>query len=1374
MNGKLLVLMLWALTSCWVVLAQGDADWWNSRWRFRTSVVRPAPYPDGAARPVEVALDFPLLLQRAGVAGEFDPGSVRVVQPGAGAATAQIPCIQRTEPDPRTGRPLSYLAWITEPGPDRLGRFDVYFETTDRGISAPAYDADRLPPENLLSNPGFEEGLTGWAIEPAGVAAVGACEHTTDRQSLQVGLREWHQEDGADGRTVTISQDVDARDFAGQEMVFECDLLAERAAYGLPVCIELQQFRADGSRIPECAVEPRWLTLELAQGQLVQFRQRGRFNPEAATVRVSIRMRCYVIDADTGEWIEGPESAFTAWLDRVVLRPGERWPWPEATNAGFVAGAIPSAPLNRGFEFTGQRRLGFNGGSEATMTAGAGDHGPQAVHWGLQQGTLELWCRPSWDAEDGRERAFFTGYAYLYRLQSRLRKLGADGDNQLEFAISDSNRELHTVRGPAALQAGRWHHIAATWDHTRAHLQLFVDGRRVGVEGPGAEAWPSTLEAAGPEQFQGQGINDTDKRSLPMQAFLGGRMAAKVWPEGDAVEAALDEVRISDVVRYEGDFTPQPVEFALDDNTRALWHFENEWQGVHGGDDRFVRSYAGCELPPQSDSATLEVLGAGGVDRRTVVVKPYAPESLFERNRGDRRLVDRWTADTEVPDPRFVEYRQREVEGVVSGPDDALTLNVEGDHAPLMRWVTWERAEGAGEGTTLVPHWRANDNVVPLSVQSLAETLAPDAATDAERAFAVMQYVLDSTAYYDAPYCETLPSGRHRPRVSYSFLKPLNIYPFDQCGPLNYTLRKLFLAVGISSNDSPGTHHQFQQAYFDGDWRLYDLASRVYWLERDNESVMGLREVGEDPFAKLRQPGNLNSYFPGRGNGPAFGTATRPHNMDFFLRAGEQASICWQNEGRWFELKGEREPISLANVPPYFANGAIVYRPTAEGEAAELTNLALTVEEGVTTLGAQDPQAAATLIYRAACPYILSDARVTGRYEADAPGAITLALSFDEGRSWTEVWRSPEASGALAVGLGEQVAARYAYWLKLELMPGSGARVIDPAVRTTFVASALSLPGTLALGTNRISFVGGPVSEPIRTRCSWVERHDSDLGVSLNTLSYYQLDHQSHRNVLVAAPGEALPVEVTLYNLRDRAEVTLAGLPEGWGCEPARQTIDPAGDDAEAAASFVLSAGPAVGGQVQGLEVVVRRGDQERRVPVQVLVASAPLVREAEAADGMSGEVAVAELPELSGARAMRFTGDGELSFDCDAARAGGQVVWVRGRWEPGSRSPLVLRVDEGDPRRLSATTLIGFGDWTDPGRAFTKGFVHYATAGEQWAWYRIVGPDLDAGRHRLTLSAGAGAWIDAVVMLPDEAALDRAATNLFVNWNYAPWDNPL
>lgn len=391
-----LTILIVALTT--VGSAAEPTGWWNPRWRFRTTVERPAPYRDGAVRPIEVAVDFARLLKQAGIAGEFDPDSLRGTLRDADGTPREVPSSWRTEFNVRLGVEQGYLTWLTKLQPGRVGRAESYFDVEQRGLTPPRYDPGALPPENLLANAGFEETAgnipADWTVEPAALIRLDRFEHMAGKQSLKVVVDE--STPAGISRDVAISQRVDVRRFAGQEVVFQCDLLAERAAYGAPVVITIEQFREDGSRIREYAIDPRWLNIELAQGQLVQFCERGRFSRHAATSNVLIQMRCAVRDADTGQTVDGPDTHFTVWLDRVVLRPGERWPWPAPTHGGFILGALTDAPVNRGFEFTGLRRVVFNGASEATLTPGYDDPDPRSVHWGWAAGTLEFWCRPSW------------------------------------------------------------------------------------------------------------------------------------------------------------------------------------------------------------------------------------------------------------------------------------------------------------------------------------------------------------------------------------------------------------------------------------------------------------------------------------------------------------------------------------------------------------------------------------------------------------------------------------------------------------------------------------------------------------------------------------------------------------------------------------------------------------------------------------------------------------------------------------------------------------------------------------------------------------------------------------------------------------------
>lgn len=1360
-------LCVMALSLCVTAASADTARWWNTQWRFRTTVTRPTPWRQSTPRPVEVAVDFPLLLAHAGIEGEFDPASLRVVDRGTHRF---LPFVRETEFDARRQRQRTYLAWMSQPRIGEVGRYDIYFDTVERRLGDVERKGGLVPPENLIANSGFDKGNDGeaadWEITPAKLVSFGTFEHTTGDRSLRVHIDEDTPADVP--REVTLTQRVDVREFAGQEMVFECDLLAEQAKYGCPVSIEVKQIREDGSYIRECAVEPRWLSLEMAEGQLVQLSERGRFSHEAVAAEVRVRLKLSVRDADTGQTVTGPESHFTVWLDRFVMRPGERWPWPGLSHAGFASGALSDAPINRSFEFTGQRRLCFNGASEGTLTMGSyGD--ARSVHWGLQAGTLEFWCKPLWKGEGGGRRVLFDSKAYGHRLQSRLCKRS---DGQWEWKIADSDGKLHSVHGDATLEPGKWHHVAATWDFPKAQLQLFIDGRRIGATGPAPGGWPFSLVAS-VEGKEGMGITGDDRRSMPMQAFIGGDSS---WSERGSAGAAVDEFRVSSIVRYESEFAPAREEFAVDEHTRAIFHFENECHGEHHGDDRFVRGHLACELQPRLEHATVECLKDGRIERHAALVKPHGTEETFEKNRPTSRMKVYRPAQ-ELPDPRVTQRRRRTVERIVESIDEVFSVEVKGDYAPWMRCVTFELAHAADSNTTWLPRWRANDNVVPLSVEDLAETIAPQARTDEEKLLAVFSYALDTTNYYDAHFCETLPSGRHRGRVSYSLLKALNIYPMDQCGPMNHMLRKLFLASGISSTNASGTHHQFEQAFHDGNMRLCDLSARQYWLARDNQTRIGRRQMEEDPYLKLRQGGDVNAWLRGRKNRATYGSAARPHQMDFPLRAGERVSICWHNEGRWFEMTGNREPIPLAKIPPFFGNGAVVFEPVPTGDAVVIDNLVVErAGESGTRLTPRDASKSASLVYKARCPYIFSDCRVTGKYSAAEAEAGRLSVSFDRGSSWHPVWSAGADRGSIDGNLRQEITARYAYWLKLELEAGKDMAVSGLRIRTTFVASPWALPGKLARGHNRISFRGGPVSAPVKTTCSWIERYRTPLSVSLNSLSFYLNGDGMHRNLFVADPEKGVPVKVSVDDGDSAGDgdkaassevgpVSLDSVPAGWSADDTKRSL---ATDAD----FVLRPDGVREGEIYSFDVLVENGTRTRRVPAQVLIADAPLVREAEAAGEIVGEARPVPRADASGGEVVAFSGNGQLVFPIAPSDQSTYALWIRARWTDGGSTRMTLSVDDHAARDVSASAMIGFSNWGSPAEASTKMFAHFGEQYGHWSWYRVPDFELAPGDRQLTLSARRGARIDAIVALPQNAAVDRAAMNLFMNWNFAPWRN--
>ncbi|MBM4080463.1 MAG: LamG domain-containing protein, partial [Planctomycetes bacterium] len=145
-----------------------------------------------------------------------------------------------------------------------------------------------------------------------------------------------------------------------------------------------------------------------------------------------------------------------------------------------------------------------------------------------RQGTLEFWFRAEWPRDDISDHTIAScGQMRLYRRSSLGTYLGLGGTRQSGFIT----------------EPGRWYHLAITWD----------------AGGPGRE--PKT----------GLFINGLDLTGQMLSAAkepLGDWTADKLILGGD-VAFTIDDLRISDVVRYEKD-SPIPAALSTDPHTLLL------------------------------------------------------------------------------------------------------------------------------------------------------------------------------------------------------------------------------------------------------------------------------------------------------------------------------------------------------------------------------------------------------------------------------------------------------------------------------------------------------------------------------------------------------------------------------------------------------------------------------------------------------------------------------------------------------------------------------------------------------------------------------------------------------------------------------------
>ncbi len=183
--------------------------------------------------------------------------------------------------------------------------------------------------------------------------------------------------------------------------------------------------------------------------------------------------------------------------------------------------------------------------------------------------TLEFWLRAEL-AENGAAATCNTNNGWITGNIVFDRDVFGGGDRG-DYGLSLSNGRVafgvgragngQTVCGGTVVADGAWHHIAVTRANT-GQLRIFVDGQPDGqANGPSGDVGyrdgrPSNYPNSDPYLVIGAEKHDLNPNLYP--PFTG-------W---------LDEVRLSNVLRYTTAFSPSVQAFAPDSATVALYHFD--------------------------------------------------------------------------------------------------------------------------------------------------------------------------------------------------------------------------------------------------------------------------------------------------------------------------------------------------------------------------------------------------------------------------------------------------------------------------------------------------------------------------------------------------------------------------------------------------------------------------------------------------------------------------------------------------------------------------------------------------------------------------------------------------------------------------------
>jgi len=158
------------------------------------------------------------------------------------------------------------------------------------------------------------------------------------------------------------------------------------------------------------------------------------------------------------------------------------------------------------------------------------------------------------------------------------------GAGRLAFSTENAASDVRTICGTTDLRDGSWHHVAFQRRRSDGFLWLYVDGTlEASSDGPNGDI--SYPDNGVPGDFCSGSCDFSDPFIV-----IGAEKhdAGASYP---SFFGWVDEVRLSDVLRYSGNFTPPQQAFVADADTAALYHFDE-------GNGNFIGDSATGSLSP--------------------------------------------------------------------------------------------------------------------------------------------------------------------------------------------------------------------------------------------------------------------------------------------------------------------------------------------------------------------------------------------------------------------------------------------------------------------------------------------------------------------------------------------------------------------------------------------------------------------------------------------------------------------------------------------------------------------------------------------------------------------------------------------------------
>jgi len=401
---------------------------------------------------------------------------------------------------------------------------------------------------------------------------------------------------------------------------------------------------------------------------------------------------------------------------------------------------------------------------------------------------------------------------------------------------------------------------------------------------------------------------------------------------------------------------------------------------------------------------------------------------------------------------------------------------------------------------------------------------------DNELAIAIWQYLCD---YETGVYHFYEVHDGNDPFVEFATmrepLKMLNVYNSGYCSIFGPTVEGIYAGCGFPTGRSFGLvawAHCATEVFYSDSWHYFDVDVRGAVIKPDG-TIASLKEAQSDKQLWLDSRGKIKPFFPHHSTPEEtkkvadiyarshvdfqYRWFQGSHTADYSLRPGETFTRWWQpkdghwnhrpeyNKEKWVRDLILQKPIGMKPNHREFTKwnhgeGLFHYAPdltaaSSDFSAGVYSSKDAKIEQDGLHLAAKSGEA----VFRVFTPFVIApkvndilnedDDSNASVVSLDSSGPVQLAISLDNGLSWTEA--GAPASGKLAVDLTKWVKGTYGYLVRLSVPPspspapsregvkGEGdATIRSLAIDTWVQVAPISLP-RLKKGTNHLRYDAG-------------------------------------------------------------------------------------------------------------------------------------------------------------------------------------------------------------------------------------------------------------------------------------------------------------